>query len=157
MTLMTEWSGPHSERVGREVFSFYVKSAQGVSHSLAIIACMMQTLLIWSHYIQHTQTVIITLRKCRTVWTNTWILQSRSHVMCHIPVPLALLSSHLVISLFLQIGCIADLSVQDFQDFRHTEFQALLTVGVHLHTLDNTREAPNKSAYVYKESSNTVV
>jgi len=48
--------------------------------------------------------------------------------------------------------------VQDFhQDFHHTEFQALLTVGVPLHVLDNTRGALNKSLPAQKENANTVV
>ena len=70
---------------------------------------------------------------------------------------LCLYWAHLFISLFLQIGRIADLRVQDFQGFRHTEFQALLIVGVPLHVLDNTRRALNKSLHAHKENSNSVV
>lgn len=47
--------------------------------------------------------------------------------------------------------------MQDFQDFHHSEFQALLTVGVPLHVLDNTRGALNKSLPAQKENVNTVV
>lgn len=47
--------------------------------------------------------------------------------------------------------------MQDFQDIHHTEFQALLTVGVPLHVLDNTREALNKSLPAQTENVNAVV
>jgi len=49
--------------------------------------------------------------------------------------------------------------VQDFQVFRHADVQALLTVGVPLHVLDNTRGALNKNLPAQKENhdANTVV